>query len=205
MLACIKTALYSVLAIAATVAIEAGTFGFSTASAQKPDSQRGELYINYGPPPASAEELRQASELIVVGVVERSQVRAAGDATLPSVVTDHLLRVTEVIQGKLPEAGNTIHVLQRAGTMEVDGRQITVSPGSMPVLAPGQEALLFLTNWHTGGGFVITAGPAGLVILDDASLRPPPLLRSVFSGAKSLTRAQFVDGIRRWAGNKGAR
>lgn len=171
---------------------------------QRGAPERGVLYVNYGPPPHNLDELWDISQLVVRGAVEASQVRRATPSGPPSVVTDHRVRVLEVLKNSLGRTTNlqVIHVLQSAGSMTVDGKEITVDPGSMPVLAPKQEVVVFLTEWAKGGGFAISSGPSGLYVLDDAVLKIPSFMKPAFADEGTVTKSRFLSTLRNRAVKK---
>ncbi|OFW06590.1 MAG: hypothetical protein A3H96_13065 [Acidobacteria bacterium RIFCSPLOWO2_02_FULL_67_36] len=168
------------------------------ASAQDPVPNRVVQYDNYGPPPANLDELWSAAQLVVRGIVEGSQVRRAAPSGPPSVVTDHRVRVLEILKDSLGRKENreVIHVLQSAGSLSIEGKEFTVDPGSMAVLARGQEVLVFLNEWTKGGGFSIAAGPAGVYILDEDVLRLPSFIRPVFGDRRTVAKAEFLAALR---------
>lgn len=165
--------------------------------------KRAVLYPNYGPPPDSIDELWDAADLIVRGVIENSHVRRSTPTGRATVVTDHRLRVSEVLKGAVPGTDHrVVHVLQSAGTLVVDGTEITVDPGSMPVLAPHQEILVFLNKWTNGAGYSITAGPAGLYVLDDERVTIPNFMTPVVGGKANVAKDDFLAALRKRAGTK---
>lgn len=170
---------------------------------QAQQAQSAILYPNYGPPPASLDELWERAQLIVRGVIEDSHVRPLAPANRPTVVTDHRLRVTEVLKGALPGAGaRVVHVLQTAGSLTIDGIAVTVDPGAMPVLRRQQDVLLFLNEWRTAGGYSIAFGPAGLYLLDDDEVRVPVFMKPDLDNNSRVSKADFLRALRQRAGRK---
>lgn len=161
--------------------------------------QQGVMTTNYGPAPASLDQLWAEAGVVLRGRIEHSVVRpAVPDGQ--SVVTDHRVQVLEILKDDdTVRTAKQVHVLQPAGTLEIGGVRITADPGSMPVFAPGQELLLFLNEWKRGSGYGIAFGPAGVFVLDNDVVELPAAARNLapaFGGGKQIDKAEFLKTLR---------
>lgn len=115
------------------------------------------------------------------------------------VVTQHTSQVLEVLKddgtvGSRPQ----IHVLQLAGTLDVEGRIISTDPSGIPVFTVGQELLLFLEDWPEAKGYAIR-GPVGAYVLDTESVRLPDAAKGyarAFGNKRTVSRAEFLSVLR---------
>lgn len=191
------------LGVAAALSLSLAGFPSVSASQSRANAPtRVTVVPNYGPPPTSLDELWDQAEVVVRGYVEDSHVRRPFPGTGSGPVTDHRLKAIEILKGHSERAGvQTIHVIQVAGSLSIDGREMVVDPGDMPVLAPGQEILVFLHNWKAAGGFQISGGPAGLYILDENEVPIPrrarSLMRATFGDTGRVSKSYFLDVLRK--------
>jgi hypothetical protein len=199
------------IAVSAAIVI----IGVATIGATMPDQatrekpNRGILYADYGPDPASFDELWRASDLVVRGSVQATTVRRSNASKRAVPVTLHRLQVLEVLKSSgASDARQTISLVQMAGSLDIDGMQVTVDPGSMPILAPKQEVLAFLKTDPQGLGFSIAFGPAGLYVVSQENVTIPreaSALLPLFHGQSTVRRADFMAAMKaRAASQKGA-
>ncbi|MBZ0122227.1 MAG: hypothetical protein K8H88_34860 [Sandaracinaceae bacterium] len=131
----------------------------------------------------TVEELTRASDLVVLGRVERVDVFAQGPASQPGIHTRATIRVEETWRG---DAQATVEVWAHGGVL---GDRMRVVPGQA-TFRVGELAVLFLFRaggglWPTGmgrGKWALTPGgavpPAELVQDGPRPVLSPPALRA---------------------------
>ena len=199
---------YSAVIVASALLAVTVTTSTVGEQAKRKNPSRGTLYADYDPAPASLDDLWRESDLIVQGRILVTNVRRSNSAKRAVPVTEHQLHLTDVL--KSPPGSNfsakTVTVRQLAGSLDIDGMQITVDPGSMPILAPQQEVVLFLKKSEDQeGGFSIAYGPAGVYILDNDRVAIPQVakpLRSLFGGQSYVSKADFLAAMKAQASKK---
>ena len=170
------------------------------------------MYVEYDQVPASFEELWRESELVVRGTIKATKVRRSSASKNAVPVTEQLLDIEEVLKSspKGHDVGAKLFVLQAAGTLEIDGTLLTVDGGrNMPVLAPGQEVLLFLKPSERGGPEYVPAyGAVGVYVLDGDAVTIPEeakALRSLFNANSSVPKTDFLSTLKSEAAKRGGR
>ena len=177
---------------------------------QRPPPTHGTLYADQGAPPTSFEELWQFADLVVRGRVEATTLRRSNARKRAVPLTEHRLRVLEVLKqaGASDIAGQTIAVVQVAGSLDIDGMHITVDAGRLLVLAAKQEALLFLKKNEQESAFAIIFGNAGLYVLGEEHVAIPEesskAVRALFNGKSTVSRSEFLAVLKARASEKGA-
>lgn len=128
------------------------------------DPQPKALSISWSSHFDSAEALRDASDLIIRGVVTDSRVEKRGSLEL----TRHTVRIAELIRGEIG-AEAQIDLVQT-------GSEAFGVPEELPLLEKGAEYLLFLEQTDPdpryGQYYLVTGGYQGIARQDGESLVP---------------------------------
>jgi hypothetical protein len=182
----------------------------ATALGQKPPNKpdRGIIHADYGPDPTSLEEMWRVSDLIVRGSVKTSSLQRSSASKRAVPTTRHHLQLLEILKDdtKSHKVNQAITLVQMAGSLDIDGMQVTVDPGRMPILAPKQEVLVFLRRVDGSQDFSLAYGPAGLYVLDDPTVTIPAEarpIRSLFQEKGAVPRNEFLTVVKQQAARRG--
>jgi predicted transcriptional regulator len=165
------------------------------------------IMINRMSPTRELATVLSDSDLVVEGILDRSEARLARDQRSIETVFD--LGVTRVLSQNVvstpvPRAAiKQLKIIQQGGEAIVDGRTVTVSVSDFPVFQVGRHLVLFLKKQigEPDGVFWIVDGPNGSFdvvagqIFSVAKLRAPIL--HAHDGADVDSFAAVLDSLTR--------
>ncbi len=153
-----------------------------------------EQVIQRGFQPAEFADIASRAQLIVEGVVTRTQSAFTPDQE--EVYTDATLKLTRVWKqdSRAPEAaGGTIAVRQPGGVVPTEGRSVICYEADYPVLTVGEEYVLFLHRDPRSGVYVTEHGSQGAFRITAADVEQVSRLVGTWS---SRNRKMFLPDFR---------
>jgi hypothetical protein len=147
------------------------------------------------------EQVLGKAELIVEGSVRPLNTYLSEDKC--HLYTDFEVVAPLVISGNLPPRAipgpqPSVIVTQFGGTMIIDGVKVTVEDQQLRPFVAGQRVVLLLSRSGSAGRYEIAGDAFGAFIAEaDGKVRPFLHEKGVYDDMRGLTKAQFVERVRR--------
>lgn len=160
-------------------------------------SKKMEIYEVVELVQVSWDELMQAGELVVEGIVQPSRSYLSDDGC--TVLTDYSLTLTHVHRGQVPSAkkpgaAESLTVTSIGGEMTIDGVRVMFRSVELPPFTRGQHVLFVLTR-ASDGSYRLAKGVYGAFAVEGGRVKH--LLRSDGAKFEELDRTAFIEKVKR--------
>jgi hypothetical protein len=188
------------LSLVGSVGADSRTEAEAQSQSRSQPPQAEVIYVDEMAPPKTLREMYADAALVLRATVEATGSPSAASRQRPVAIRRQRVRVLEVFKGdESPTiAGGDLTILQRGGTVNIDGREVTTEYPA-PLLQPAEEVILFLLRGNEPHSYVIAYGAAGTFTIEHGNVVVPALVQNgmkEFAGKSTLSVAQFTTTLR---------
>jgi hypothetical protein len=196
----VGTLVVTAVASGLPVPSSAATKNQGQSQTRKPQPGRILTVVEKTPTPSTLAQLVQSVDLVAFARVDTVSPPQADHAPIPHIRRIQHLSVLEVLKGSIPPS-QKIQVRQVGGTMEVDGREISVEY-PMRLLERGDVVMVFLSRVGGSGdvydvpygddSVILSQGTEQRMVLPSGLVNMPE-----FGGKPSISAPDFLAILRR--------
>jgi hypothetical protein len=176
----------------------AGIAGSASSAPQQTQDQVVVVITDYELPPATLDAAWKIAPIGVRGQIQSSVVRerAAGRRPVPLAVTEHRVKLLEILKGA-SAIGTRAELVVAQDTVEASASRMGVPhKGGGGLFKPAEEYVLFLEPLPGQAAFgVVWGGGGSFRLLGDDAIVPGPAQR-MWQFREQLTRDEFMHALR---------